>query len=172
LLFVLVGVAAFALALGYVRLAQWRKDAHTTRFSFEDRDTYLFLKLERSLGSQTSDLVAMRALREALRLKLAGVGYQRVLVHVTALRISNSRAFWFLIGALGPTLGGDQVKLAVVAARRSLAESRFVESGILAPFRSIRDAESYLRSDEPPRGVLLDRGQLDSLLDRGHVKAA
>jgi hypothetical protein len=95
-----------------------------------------------------------------------------VLVHVTALRISNSRAFWFLIGALGPTLGGDQVKLAVVAARRSLAESRFEESGILAPFPSIRDAESYLGSDEPPRGVLLDRGQLDSLLDRGHVKAA
>jgi hypothetical protein len=86
-------VVAFVLSLGYVRLSRWWKDSHTTRFSFQDRDTYLLLEVEQAVGSGSRDLVAMMALREALRLKLTGVGFERLMVHLTTLKISNSRAF-------------------------------------------------------------------------------
>lgn len=172
MILVLGAVAAFALGLAYVYVAHWWKEIHTTRFSFEDRDTYLFLGVRQWLGSRHADLVAMRALREALRLKLAGVGYQRVLVQVSALKLADRRAFWFLMGALSPALGHEKVKLALVCARRSPAESRFRESGLLVPFVSIREAERFLGSEEPPHRVLLEREQLDALLDRGHLKAA
>lgn len=157
-------VAVFALVVGWVWAKRWLEEARRTRFFFEDRDTYLLLKLEHSVGSSSRDLVAMLALREALRLKLAGVGHQRLLVHLTALKIANPRAFWFLIGALGPVFGNEQVKVAVVCAPHTQAEARFRESGLLAPFASIREAEGYLWSNDPPRGVLMDRGQLDGLL--------
>jgi hypothetical protein len=163
-LIVLGLVAGFALVVAWVWAARWLDESRRTRFFFEDRDTYLLLKLEQQVGSGQRDLVAMLALREALRLKLTGVGYERLLVHLTALKIANSRAFWFLIGALGPAFGNDGVKVAVVCARRTQAEARFRESGLLMPFASIREAEGYLWSNDPPRGVLLDKGQLDALL--------
>ena len=155
---------SLALAVGWVWVARWLDESRRIRFYFQDRDTYLLLKLEQQIGSGSRDLVGMLALREALRLKLTGVGYERLLVHVSALRIANSRAFWFLIGALGPAFTKDQVKVAVVCAPHSQAEARFRESGLLMPFASIREAEGYLWSTDPPRGVLLDRGQLDALL--------
>ena len=169
---VLAVVGLFAVALGYVRVAHWWKESHGTRFYFEDRDSYLLLGLRQWLGSRPTDLVAMRALREALRLKLAGVGYERVLVHVSALRIADRRALWFLVGALSPVLGDEKVKTAVVCAPRSPAEASFRDSGLLAPFPSIREAERFLLSEEPPRRLLLEREQLDSLLDRGARKLA
>ena len=172
MIYVLGLVAAFALVVGYVWMARWLRESRLTRFFFEDRETYLLLKLEQVVGSGSRDLVSMLALREALRLKLVGVGHERLLVHVTALRITNSRAFWFLIGALGPAFANEKVKVAVVCAPHSQAAARFRQSGLLEPFPSIRGAEGYLWSEEPPRPVLLDRGQLDSLLDRGHLKAA
>ena len=172
MVFVIAVVVAFALSFAYVRATQWRKEARTTRFVFEDCDTYLLLRLEQVLGSEPSDLVTMRALREALRLKLAGVGYQRLIVQASALRIADRQAFWLLIGALGPAFGNDQVKVALVCARRSQAEDRIRESGLLNPFPSIRDAENFLHSDQPAPALLLDRGQLDSLLERGAARAA
>ena len=165
-------VVAFVLSLGYVHLSRWWKDIHTTRFFFEDRDTYLLLKVEQVVGSGSRDLVAMMALREALRLKLTGVGFERLMVHLTALKISNSRAFWFLIGALAPAFSAEKVKVAVVCAPRSQAAKGFRQSGLLAPFRSIREAEAYLWSDQARTTIMLDKGQLDALLDRGHTRAA
>ena len=165
-------VVAFVLSLSYVHLSRWWKDSHTTRFSFEDRDTYLLLKVEPVVGSGSGDLVAMMALREALRLKLTGVGFERLMVHLTGLKISNSRAFWFLVGALAPAFGAEKVKVAVVCAPRSQAAKGFRESGLLAPFPTIRQAEAHLWSDEPRTTLMLDRGQLDALLDRGHTRAA
>jgi len=173
LLIAVVGiVVAFVLSLGYVHLSRWWKDSHTTRFFFEDRDTYLLLKVEQVVGSGSGDLVSMMALREALRLKLTGVGFERLMVHLTTLKISNSRAFWFLIGALGPAFGAEKVKVAVVCAPRSQAAKGFRDSGLLAPFPTIRQAEAYLWSDAPRTSLMLDKGQLDALLDRGHRRAA
>ena len=157
-------VIAFALLVAYVRAVQWLKEARTTRFVFADRDTYLFLKLDRRLGCGESALLTMRALREALRLKLTGVGYERILVEASALRIANTRAFWLLIGALGPALRNEKVKLAVACGRRTQAGRRFRESGILTPFPSVLEGERYLRSAEPPQRVPLDPEQLDALL--------
>jgi hypothetical protein len=165
-------VVAFVLSLGYVHLSRWWKDSHTTRFFFEDRDTYLLLKVEQVVGNGPGDLVAMMALREALRLKLTGVGFERLMVHLTGLKISNSRAFWFLMGALAPAFGAEKVKVAMVCAPRSQAAKGFRESGLLAPFPTIRQAEAYLWSDEPRTRLMLDKGQLDALLDRGHTRAA
>jgi hypothetical protein len=161
---VIASTLAFGLVLGYVHLAAWAREARTTRFVFEDRDTYLFVKLDRPLASDESALVSMRALREALRLKLAGVGYKRVLVDASALRMANMRAFWLLIGALAPALGSETVKWAVVCGKRTQAAKRFRESGVLTPFPSAREGERYLRSAEPRQGVLLDAEQLDGLL--------
>lgn len=173
LLVVVLGlVIAIVLSLGYVHLTRWWKEAHTTRFFFEDRDTYLLLKVEQVVGSRPGDLVAMLALREALRLKLTGVGFERLMVHLTTLKIANSRAFWFLIGALGPAFAAEKVKVAVVCAPRSQAAKGFRQSGLLAPYPSIRAAEAYLWSEEPPKAIMMDRGQLDALLDRGHTRAA
>jgi len=72
-------VIAFVLLLAYARAVAWVKESRRTRFVFEDRDICLFLKLDRPLGSDESAVVTMRALREALRLKLGGVGCERVL---------------------------------------------------------------------------------------------
>jgi hypothetical protein len=163
---------AFALLLAYVRAVAWAKEARSTRFVFEDRDTYLFLMLDRWLGSGPPSFVTMRALREALRLKLAGVGYQRVLVEVSALRIANGRALWLLVGALGPALLNENVKLALVCVRRAPAEKRLRESGVLTPLPSVREGERYLRSDEPPRRVPMNAEQLDALLVPGRRRAA
>ncbi|HEY3216282.1 MAG TPA: hypothetical protein VGK93_07305 [Candidatus Eisenbacteria bacterium] len=162
---VVIGIViAFALLLAYVRAVEWIKEARKTRFAFEVRDTYLFLRLDRPLGGDELALVTMRVLREALRLRLAGVGHDRLLVEASALRIANQRAFWLLIGALGPALQNEKVKLAVVCGRRTSAGRRFRESGILTPFPSVRAGEHYLRSAEPPQPVHLDSEQLDALL--------
>ena len=165
-------VIVFALVLGYVRFVAWAREAKATRFVFEDRDTYLLLTLDRPLGSGESALVSMKALREALRLKLAGVGYQRVLVDASRLRIENKRAFWLLIGALAPALQGETVKWAVVCRRRTPAAKRFRESGLLTPFPSLREGERYLGSKEPRQRVPLDAEQLDALLSLRPRKVA
>jgi len=166
--FVLGILIAFALLLAYVRAVAWMKQTRTTRFVFEDRSNYLFLRLDRPLGSGQSALVSMRALREALRLKLAGVGHQRVLIEASGLRIANSQAFWLLVDALEPVLRDEMVKVAVVCGRRTKAGRCFKESGVLTPFPSVREGERYLRSAEP----LLDREGLDSPVVPGRRKAA
>lgn len=165
-------VIAVAWLIAHVWVVPWARESRTTRYVFEDRDTYLYLKVDRPLGSGESSFLAMRALREALRLKLAGVGYQRVLVEVSGLRLANTRAFWLLIGALGPALGNENVKLAVVCRRRTPAAKHFRGSGVLNPFPSFREGERYLRSAEPPQRVLLGQEQLDDLLVPGRRKRA
>src|SRR5262249_29140610 len=67
---------ALAVALGYVRAKEWLKAQRTTRYVFVDRDTYVLLRLDHPLGGDERGLVTMLALREALKLKLAGVGYE------------------------------------------------------------------------------------------------
>ena len=167
-----ISVVAIALWLGYGWAMDWLKQRQATRFAFQDCDTYLFLKVDRPLGSDDRGLMTMQALREALRLKLMGVGYQRLLVDVSEVRIANDRAFWYLIGALAPALGNDQVKWAVVCRRRSHSEKRFQESGVLRAFPSRREGERYLRSDQPPLRVLLEAEKLDSLLAPRRSRAA
>lgn len=165
-------VIAFALLLAYVRATAWAKEAQRARFAFEDRDTYLYLRLDRPLGSGESALVTMRALREALRLKISGAGYERLLIEVSDLRIANPQAFQLLIDALGPALLNEEVRPAVVCRRRTQAEKRFLESGVLTPFPSIREGERHLRSSEPRIRVLLDPKQMDSPPAQGNRKAA
>jgi len=165
-------VVAFALVLGYVRTVQWMQESQRTRFVFEERDTYLFLKLDRPLGGGESALVTMRALREALLLKVAGTDSKRVLIQTSALQIANRRAFWLLIGALGPVLLNERVKLAVVCRRRTRAAKLFHESGILIPFPSVREGERYLQSDQPRQSALLEAEYVNSLLAPGRRKAA
>ena len=169
---VIAAVVGLGLLLAYVRAVEWAKEARKARFAFEDRDTYLFLKLDHPLGGDDTALVTMRALREALRLKLEGAGYARLLIEASGLRIAGPRAFWLLIGALGPALLNEKVKVAVVCGKRTPSAKRFRESGILTPFPSAREGERYLRSDEPRHAVLLDREQVDSLLAPGRRKAA
>jgi anti-anti-sigma regulatory factor len=163
-------VIAFALLLAYVRAVAWMKETQTTRFVLEDRDTYLFLKLDRPLGSDPSALVSMRALSEALRLRLAGVGHQRVLVDVSGLQVANSQAFGLLMGVLEPVLQDETVKVAVVCKRRTRARRFFEESGVLTPFPSVREGERYLRSVEAR--VPLDPEGLDSPVGPGRRNAA
>ena len=173
LLGILVTAAVlFGLVLVARQLAHVFRESRTTRFAFEDRDTYLFLRLDHPLGSGAGALTTMRALREALRLKLTGVGYQRVMVDVSGVEIANNRAFWLLIGALGPIFGKQGVQWAIVCRRRAKAERYFRDSGILTPFLSVGEAESFLRSTEVPRRLLLDAEQLDALLAPGHSRAA
>ena len=169
---IVVAVLAFALWLGYRAAMAWVREQHVTRFVFEDRDTFLSLKVDRPLGGDDRALMTMQALREALRLRLTGVGYQRVLIDVSEVRLASHRAFWYLIGGLAPALGSDKVKWAVVCIRRAHAEKRFQESGILTLFHSTREAENYLGSDTPPARVLLDAEQLDSLLLPRRSRAA
>ena len=170
---IVIGVViAFALLLVYVRATQWLQDTRRTRFAFEDRDAYLFLRLDRPLGDGQSGLLAMLALREALMLKVASPGSRRVLVQLSALHITNRRAFWFLIGGLGPALMNEDVKLAVVCRRRTSAEKHFREQGILRTFPSAREGERYLRSAEPRLIVSLDRERVDALLAAGRREAA
>jgi hypothetical protein len=165
-------VATLAVALAYVRAMEWLREHGRTRYGFEDCDTYVLLRVEHPLGGDERGLVTMLALREALRLKLVGVGYERVLVDVSALRLANERAFWYLVGALGPALRSEGVKLAVVCGRRSRAAKHFRDSGILQPFVSVREAERYLRSNEAPRRASIDPAQLDVLLTPGGRRAA
>ena len=165
-------VIAFGLLLAYVRAVAWVRETQRTRFAFEDRDTYLYLWLDGPLGSGESAVVTMRTLREALRLKISGAGYERLLVEASGLRIASAQAFQLLIGALGPAMIDENVRLAVVCRRRTQAEKRFRESEILTPIPSIREGERYLRSTEPRIRVLLDPKQLDSLLVPGQRRAA
>jgi hypothetical protein len=169
----LIGVAvAFGLVLAFVRAVAWAKETRATRFVFEDRDTYLLLKVDRPLGDGESALVTMRALREALHLKLAGFGYERILVDASGLRIANAWAFWFLIGALGPALADEKVKLAVVCRRGTLAAQLFHESGVLNALPSVREGERYLHSAEPRQHVAFDPEELNALLVPGQRRAA
>jgi len=165
-------VAALAVALAYVRVMEWLREQGRTRYGFQDRDTYVLLRVEHPLGGDERGLLTMLALREALKLKLAGVGYERVLVDLSALRIANERAFWYLVGALGPVLRSDGVKYAVVCGRRTRAAKQFRASRILEPFPSVREAERYLRSGEPPRRASIDPAKLDVLLTPGGRRAA
>jgi hypothetical protein len=167
-----IAVVAFALWIACLRATDWLRERQTTRFVFEDRDTYLSLKVDRPLGSDDRALMTMQTLREALRLRLMGVGYKRVLMDLTKVRIANQRAFWYLIGALAPALGNHEVRWAVVCRRRTQAEKHFRESGILSAFHSSREAEKYLASDRPRVGVLLDAEQLHSLLAPRQSRAA
>ena len=165
-------VVGFAVLLAYVRTVQWMKEARRTRFSFENRPTYLFLKLDGPLGDGEATLVTMQALREALLLKVAGMNSGRALVHVSGLRVTNARAFRFLMGGLGPLLLDESVNLAVVSARGSRAARGFKESGILNCFPSEREAERYLQSGEPRPRIPLDREYVNGLLASGRRKAA
>lgn len=165
-------VVVFALLLGYVRGVQWMRESRRTRFFFEDRETYLLLTLQRPLGDGESALVTMRALREALLLRVAGMDTKRVLVHASALEIANTRAFWLLIGALGPVLLNEKVHLAVVCRRRTTASRHFHESGILKTFPSVREGERYLQSAQPRQLVPLDAEQVNALLIPGRRRAA
>jgi hypothetical protein len=132
----------------------------------------VLLRLDHPLGGDERGLVTMLALREALKLKLVGVGYERVLVDITALRLANDRAFWYLVGALGPALRNEQVRLAVVCGKRSRATKLFRDSAVLQPFTSAREAEHFLRADDAPRRVSIDPAQLDVLLTPGGRRAA
>jgi hypothetical protein len=140
-------VATLAVALVYVRAVAWLREHGRTRYRFEDCDTYVLLRVEHPLGGDERGLVTMLALREALKLKLVGVGYERVLVDVSALRLANERAFWYLVGALGPVLRSEGVKLAVVCGRRTRAAKQFRDSGILQTSnRSARPSASCGRT--------------------------
>src|SRR5262245_51040142 len=165
-------VAALAVALAYVRATEWLREQGTTRYVFEDRDTYVLLRVDHPLGGDERGLVSMLALREALKLKLSGVGYKRVLVDISGLRIANERAFWYLVGALGPALRSEGVKLAVACGRRSRAAKHLRQSAILQPFPSAREAERYLRSSEAARRASIDPAKLDVLLTPGGRRAA
>ena len=165
-------VVAFVLVLGYVRATHWLEDARRTRFTFEGRDAYLFLKLGGPLGHGQPALLAMMALREALLLKIASPSPQRVLIHLSDLQISGRRAFWLLIGGLGPLLVNENVKVAVVCRRRTSAAKHFREQGVLHTYPSVREGERYLQSAEPRQVVPLDRARVDALLVTGQRKAA
>ena len=164
--------AALAVALAYVRAAEWLRQRATTRYVFKDRDTYVLLRLDHPLGGDERGLVTMLALREALKLKLVGVGYERVLVDVSALGLANERAFWYLIGALGPALRNEQVKLAVVCGKRTRAAKYFKKSRVLEPFASIREGERFLKSSDAPSRASIDPAELDHLLTPGGRRAA
>ena len=174
---IVIGIAAvlvvgFALSLAYSWAVAWTREAGKTRFVFEDRDTYLYLKLDHPLGSDERAMLTMHALREALRLKLSGVGYERLLVETSALRFANARAFGLLIEALAATLRNDEIKLAVVCRRRTQAAKLFHESGILNPFPSVRDGERYLQSGEARHDMHIDTGRLEALLTPGGRRKA
>src|SRR5262252_9267627 len=164
---VIAVVTLFVLVLAYVRAAQWLEDRQRTRFVFEDREGYLLLKLDRPLRDAESGLLTMIALREALLLKVARAGSQRVLVQVSSLHLSNQRAFWLLIGGLGPLLLSENVKLAVVCGRRTGAAKHFRKQELLNTFPSVREGERYLQSAEPRQNVGLDRERVDALLVHG-----
>ena len=165
-------VIAFALLLAYVRAIQWMREAQRTRFSFEDRETYLLLRLGGPLGDGEVAFVTMRALLEALLLKVAGMSHGRLLVHASALHIANGRAFWLLIGALGPVLLNEKVNPAVVSERQTRTARHFRESGILNCFPSVREGERHLQSGQPRPSVRLDPEYVNSLLTPGGRKAA
>lgn len=165
-------VVVFALLLGYVRLTQWLREAGRTRFAFENRETYLFLKLDGPLGSGEAALVAMQALREALLLKVAGMDSRRALIHASGLRIANKRAFWLLIGGLGPLLLNESLDLVVISGRGSRTAKYFRESGILNCLPSVREGERYLQSGRPRPRMVLDPAYVNSLLASGQRKAA
>ena len=167
-----VVVIGFLLLLAYSRAVEWAREAQKPRFVFEDRDTYLFLRLDRPLSADESGIMTVHALREALRLKLAGVGYERLLVDASSVRFASQRAFWMLVGALGPALSDELIKTAVVARRRTQASKLFHESGLLNPIPSVREGERYLKSDEPRQPVTMTARQFDELLAPGRRKAA
>ena len=172
MLIVLGIVVAFVLLLAFVRASEWMKEAQRTRFTFENRDTYLILKLTGPLSDGEAAFVSMIALREALLLKVAGMTHGRLLVHAAGLQIANARAFRLLIGALGPALLNENVNPAVVSGRRSRTARLFREFGILNCVPSVREGERYLTSGQPRASVRLDPEYVNSLLVPGRRKAA
>lgn len=166
------GVVAFALLLAYARAVEWMRESRRTHYSFESRDTYLMLKLEGPLRDGADTLVTMRTLREALLLKVAGMTSGRCLVYVSGLRVANQRAFWLLVGALGPMLLNETVNVAVVGARGTRVAKHFRESGLLVCLPSIREGERYLDSGEPRPRINLDPEYVNSLLTPGRRKVA
>lgn len=165
-------VVAFALALAYTRAVEWMRESRKTHYTFESRETYLFLKLYGPLGDGEDTLVTMRTLREALLLKVGGMTSGRSLVHVSGLRIANQRAFWLLVGALGPMLLNETVHMAVVAGRGTRVAKRFRESGLLVCLPSVREGERYLHSGEPRPRIDLDPEYVNSLLTPGRRRVA
>ena len=165
-------VVAFALLLGYVRATQWAKEASRTRFAFENRETYLYLKLSGPLGHGEAALMTMQALREALLLKTSGMSSGRALVDLSGLRIASARAFWLLMGGMGPLLLNEGVNVAVVSARRSRAARLLLESGIMACLPSVREGERHLQSGQPRPPMTLDADYVSGLLTPGRRKAA
>jgi hypothetical protein len=165
-------VVAFALLLAFARFNEWMKEAQRTRFTFEDRSTYLLLKLDGPLGDGEAAYMSMIALREALLLKVAGMSHGRLLIHAVGLRIANARAFRLLIGALGPVLLNESVNPAVVSGRRSRTARLFKESGILNCVPSVREGERHLQSGQPRPSVRLDAEYVNALLVPGRRKAA
>jgi hypothetical protein len=166
------GVVAFALLLAYSRAIHWMRDNRKTHYAFESRDTYLLLKLHGPLGDGENTLVTMRTLREALLLKVAGMTSGRALVYVSGLRVANQRAFWLLIGALGPMLLNETVNVAVVGGRGTRVAKHFRESGLLVCLPSIREGERYLHSGETRPQMTLDAEYVNSLLTPGRRRAA
>lgn len=165
-------VAALAVLLAYVRATEWLREARRTRFTFESRETYLLLKLDGPLGAGEDALVTMKTLREALLLKAAGMSSGRAIVDASGLRLANARAFWILIGGIGPLLLNESVNVAVVSGRRSRTARHFKNSGILNCLPSVREGERHLQSGQPRQPMLLDAEYVNALLAPGRRKVA
>jgi hypothetical protein len=165
-------VVALAVMLAYVRATEWLREARRTRYAFENRDSYLLLKLDGPLGAGEDSLVTMKTLREALLLKVAGMSSGRALVDVSRLRLANARAFWILIGGIGPLLLNQSINVAVVCGKRSPAARHFKSSGILSCLPSFREGERHLLSDQPRSPMPLDAEYVNDLLAPGRRKAA
>ena len=165
-------VAALALALAYVRATEWLREARRARFAFENRENYLLIKLAGPLGAGEDALVTMKALREALLLKVAGMSSGRALLDATRLRLANARAFWILIGGIGPLLLNPGVNVAVVSRRRSPMARHLQSSGILNCLPSVREGERHLLAGPPRPPMPFDKEYVDGLLAPGRRKAA
>jgi hypothetical protein len=170
---IVVGIVlVLALALAYVRATEWLRDAGRARFAFENREAYLLIRLEGPLGAGGDALVTMNALREALLLRVAGMSSGRALVDASRLRLANERAFWLLVGGIGPLLLNQSVDVAVVSRRRSRTARHFQSSGILNCLPSVREGERHLLSGNPRPPMPLDKESVDALLAPGRRKAA
>jgi hypothetical protein len=165
-------VVALAVALAYVRATEWLREARRARYAFENREKYLLIKLDGPLGAGEDALVTMKALREAMLLKVAGMSSGRALVDASRLRLANARAFWILIGGIGPLLLNPSVNVAVVSGRRSRTARQFQSSGILNCLPSVREGERHLLSGQPRPPMPFDAEYVNDLLAPGRRKAA
>ena len=154
----LIGAAIVALVI--VGIAMRPRKA---RFAFEDRVDYIVLTIHHRLWSDDDGLVTMSYLREALRLKLVS-DYKRLLIKAKNLTLADEPSFWLLMGGLGPLLLSETMKTAIVCPPRGSLAKRIREYQLAECFGSERQALTYLRSDQAPKPVTLDRAWVESLL--------